>query len=88
MRHLDNMAKIMLATGLMVAYGYMMEVFMAWYSGNSFEQVRDGSTACSGPTRSCYWAADRCATCLVPQLLWFKQVRTNVPWCCSSSRSW
>src|SRR5690606_27146699 len=37
MRHLDNMAKILLATGLIVAYGYMMEAFIAWYSGNDFE---------------------------------------------------
>ena len=34
----DNMAKVMLATGLIVAYGYMMEVFIAWYSGNQYEQ--------------------------------------------------
>ena len=32
------MAKIMLATGLIVAYGYGIEIFMAWYSGNGFEQ--------------------------------------------------
>ncbi len=38
MRHLQNMAKIMLATGLIVAYGYGIELFMAWYSGNTFEQ--------------------------------------------------
>ena len=41
MRHLDNMARIMLATGLIVAYGYMMETFMAWYSGNTYEQLHD-----------------------------------------------
>ena len=56
MRHLDNMAKMMLATGLIVAYGYVMEVFMAWYSGNAYERymmlqprarpVRAGSTGC------------------------------------------
>src|SRR5215475_4633923 len=39
-RHLSNMAKIMLATGLMVVYGYGMEVFAAWYSGNEFEMFR------------------------------------------------
>src|SRR5208282_4642219 len=33
MRHLENMAKVMLATGLIVAYGYMMETFSAFYSG-------------------------------------------------------
>src|SRR5213078_3681641 len=36
-RHLQNMAKILLATGLIVAYGYMIEAFMAWYGGNPYE---------------------------------------------------
>src|SRR5438477_8892201 len=34
MRHLENMAKLMLASGMVVIYGYFMEGFMAWYSGN------------------------------------------------------
>src|SRR5438046_4068510 len=38
LRHLDNMAKILLATGLIVAYGYMMETFMAFYSGNHYDR--------------------------------------------------
>jgi hypothetical protein len=37
MRHLENAAKVMLATGLIVAYGYGMEAFMGWYSGNQFD---------------------------------------------------
>src|SRR6185295_1986123 len=37
LRHLQNMAKVMLATGLIVAYGYVIEIFMAWYSGNQYE---------------------------------------------------
>ena len=37
MRHLDCMAKLMLGTGLIVAYGYAMEAFMSWYSGNPHE---------------------------------------------------
>ena len=37
-RHLDNMAKVMLATGLIVAYGYLMEAFMAWYGDNPYEK--------------------------------------------------
>src|SRR4029434_4354846 len=37
MKHLENMAKVMLATGLIVGYGYMMEAFFAWYSGNLYE---------------------------------------------------
>ena len=38
MTHLENMAKVMLATGLIVGYGYMMEAFMAWYSANQYER--------------------------------------------------
>src|SRR5262247_3739491 len=38
MRHLQNMAKVMLATGLIVAYGYLMETFIAWYSGVNYEE--------------------------------------------------
>ena len=41
LRHLDNMAKILLATGLIVAYGYMMETFMAFYSGNHLRPLHD-----------------------------------------------
>ena len=59
MRHLENMAKVMLATGLIVAYGYVMEVFMAWYSGNPYEQFMILQPACSGPTPACYWALHR-----------------------------
>jgi hypothetical protein len=38
MKHLDNMAKVMLATGLIVAYGYAMEAFFGWYSANQYER--------------------------------------------------
>ena len=51
MRHLDNMAKVMLATGLIVAYGYVMEAFMAWYSGNTYEQFMI-SNRMIGPVRA------------------------------------
>ena len=37
----ENMAKVMLATGLIVAYGYVIEAFIAWYSGNPYEQLHD-----------------------------------------------
>jgi len=38
MKHLDNMAKVMLVTGLIVFYGYSMEAFFGWHSANEFEQ--------------------------------------------------
>jgi molybdopterin-containing oxidoreductase family membrane subunit len=76
LRHLENMAKIMLATGLMVTYGYVMEGFMAWYSGNHFERYVTINRM-FGPYAPWYWVLISC-NCLVPLLLWFKRIRTNV----------
>ncbi len=74
-RHLQNMAKIMLATGLIVAYGYVMEAFFAWYSGNSYEwfMMRNRMT---GPGWYMYWALIAC-NIVIPQTLWLKSVRSN-----------
>jgi len=77
MRHLDNMAKILLATGLIVAYGYMMETFMAWYSGSGYE-IFMVSNRMTGPYAPQYWALILCNV-LTPQLLWFRRVRRSVP---------
>jgi molybdopterin-containing oxidoreductase family membrane subunit len=75
LRHLDNMAKIMLATGLIVTYGYGMEWFMSWYSGNEFEQYARVN-AMFGPYAPIYWLLLAC-NCVIPQLLWFKRMRTS-----------
>jgi molybdopterin-containing oxidoreductase family membrane subunit len=75
--HLDNMGKVMLATGLIVAYGYGIEAFTAWYSGNVYER---GMLALrtTGPYAVCYWALLFCNV-LIPQLLWLGAVRRS-PW--------
>jgi molybdopterin-containing oxidoreductase family membrane subunit len=75
MRHLKNMAKVMLATGLIVAYGYMMETFMAWYSGNHYEQYMI-TNRMRGPYGPVYWALMACNV-LVPQALWSQRVRNS-----------
>ena len=74
-QHLDYMGRIMLATGLVVAYGYMMEAFMAWYSGNLFERFMMMNRF-MGPYAGMYWALILCNV-LVPQLLWFQRVRSS-----------
>ena len=76
LRHLKNMAEVMLATGLIVAYGYLMETFMAWYSGNIYEQYLMWNRM-FGPYWYMYWALIL-FNILVPQALWFRAVRTNV----------
>ncbi|MGH7785929.1 MAG: NrfD/PsrC family molybdoenzyme membrane anchor subunit [Candidatus Binatia bacterium] len=75
MRHLDYMARITLATGLFVAYGYMMETFMAWYSGNIFEAYMIANRF-FGPYAPLYWALIACNV-LFTQLLWFQRVRSS-----------
>jgi molybdopterin-containing oxidoreductase family membrane subunit len=76
LKHLNNMAKIMLATGLIVVYGYLMEVFFAWYSGNSYEQFMILNRI-TGPYRWLWYLLILCNG-LVPQLLWFRGVRHSV----------
>jgi len=74
-RHLDNMAKVMLATGLIVAYGYLMEFFMAWRSGNKFEWYMTMNRL-RGPYWPVYWSVMLCNV-LLPQLLWSRRVRRS-----------
>jgi molybdopterin-containing oxidoreductase family membrane subunit len=76
MRHIDNMAKIMLVTGLIVFYGYMMELFMGWYSGNQYEEYLILNRM-FGPYAPLYWALILCNG-LIPQLLWLHRVRNNL----------
>src|SRR2546428_2427205 len=77
MRHLQNMAKVMLVTGLIVAYGYMTEAFIAWYSADIYEGFVPLNRL-TGPYAIAYWMLILC-NIAIPQLLWFKRVRTNVP---------
>jgi Ni/Fe-hydrogenase subunit HybB-like protein len=78
MRHIECMAKVMLGTGLIVAYGYAMEAFMAWYSGSQVERYAFINRAWVGGYWWTYWLLILC-NILIPQLLWSKRVRLYVP---------
>jgi len=76
MRHIENMSKLMLATGVIVAYSYLVETFTAWYSGNAYESFVTVNRA-MGPYSWLYWLL--VATNIVlPQALWSSRVRSNV----------
>jgi Ni/Fe-hydrogenase subunit HybB-like protein len=77
MRHLQNMAKILLVTGLMVGYGYLTEGFISWYSVDKFEQFMSWNRM-TGPYARVYWLLIFCNV-IFPQVLWFRRVRSNVP---------
>jgi Ni/Fe-hydrogenase subunit HybB-like protein len=74
-KHLDNSAKIMLATGLIVGYSYMLEAFTAWYSGDVFEAAAMWNRM-TGPYAFAYWSLVTC-NIVAPQVLWFKRVRSK-----------
>jgi len=76
MKHLDNMGKVMLATGLIVGYGYMMEAFTAYYSVNRYERFMI-TNRMFGPYAFFYWALIAC-NIVTPQFLWFRKVRSKV----------
>jgi molybdopterin-containing oxidoreductase family membrane subunit len=76
LRHIDNMCKVMLTTGLVVAYAYTIEYFIAWYSGVQAEQFAFWNRA-FGNYRWSTWLMITCNV-IIPQILWFKRVRTNI----------
>ncbi|PRP98310.1 Polysulfide reductase, NrfD [Enhygromyxa salina] len=74
-KHLENMAKIILLTGTLVGYAYAMEFFIAWYSGNPYESFAFVNRA-FGPYAWAYWIMISCNV-ISPQLVWFKKIRRN-----------
>jgi len=77
-RHLQNSAKVMLATGWIVAYGYAIEAFMGWYSGNRYDQTLLWNRL-HGPYAFWYYMLLVC-NIGIPQLLWIRRMRTNPVW--------
>ncbi len=77
-RHLENMAKVMLVSGLIVGYGYFMEQYMTWYSASTYEGFMMQNRM-FGPYGIYYWSLILC-NILVPQLLWIKKIRLSTMW--------
>jgi molybdopterin-containing oxidoreductase family membrane subunit len=76
MKHIDNMAKIILLTGTIVGYAYLMELFIAFYSGAKYESAAF-LYRLSGPYWWAYLAMMSCNV-LSPQIFWFKKCRENL----------
>jgi molybdopterin-containing oxidoreductase family membrane subunit len=77
LRHLENMGKILLASGLIVTYSYLSEGFFAWYSGNRFEQYMELNRIL-GRYGYMYWILI-VGNVIAPQLFWFQRLRRSVP---------
>ncbi len=77
MRHLENMAKVMLATSLVVFYGYLMEAFFGLVWSSSHYETFMMKNRMFGPYGYMYWALIFCNG-FAPQFLWFKKIRTSI----------
>jgi molybdopterin-containing oxidoreductase family membrane subunit len=75
--HFENMSRFILLTSIIVGYAYAAEYFISWYSGVEAEQSAFWLRA-FGPYWISTWVMIICNGVL-PQLLWFKKLRTNVP---------
>jgi len=78
-RHLENMAKVMLVTSMIVSYGYLLENFMAWYGGSAYEAHLFFKTRLTGPYAPIYFMMIA-FNVLVPQTFWWKRARTSLTW--------
>jgi hypothetical protein len=75
LRHLDNMGKMLLTTGWIVAFGYLSEFFLAWYGGNPYDTYMAANRA-GGPYRILFWSMLACNVGLL-QALWWPRLRVS-----------
>jgi molybdopterin-containing oxidoreductase family membrane subunit len=75
--HFENLAKLILITGMIVGYAYVVEFFVAWYSGNPFERAAFWNRAFG----DYWWATWTMIVCnaFLPLLLWFRKIRRSIP---------
>ena len=76
MRHLELMTKVILVTGMIVSYGYLMEHFAAWYSGNEFEYFVFANRR-GGPYKFIFWLMVTCNV-VTPNIFWFQRCRSSL----------
>jgi len=78
--HIENMNKVILVTGGIVAVAYLSEFFVGWYTGSSYEDfVYLSVGAATGPYWWAFWSLIICNS-VIPQLLWIKKIRRNYIW--------
>jgi molybdopterin-containing oxidoreductase family membrane subunit len=77
LKHLENMTRFLLATGWMVTFGYAMETFIAWYSGDPFEMAIFDNRR-TGAYAGVYWLLVFCNV-LSPQVFWWRKARLSIP---------
>ncbi len=77
LRHLDNMAKLLLATGLVVDYSYIAEIFTAFYGMDRYE-ISLQLNRMFGAYAWVFWGTILFNVLLI-QLLWSPRLRVSSP---------
>jgi molybdopterin-containing oxidoreductase family membrane subunit len=77
-KHLDNLAKIVLTTGWIVGFAYLMEFFLAWYGGNLYESWIFFHGRPFGTYAPVFWMMMSCNV-IVPQIFWSRAARRSIP---------
>jgi len=75
LRHLENLAKLIIVSSLIVSYSYLMEFFFAWYSENPYEQTVFMSRAV-GDYAPLFWLMVLCNS-LLPLVFFIPSARRN-----------
>jgi Ni/Fe-hydrogenase subunit HybB-like protein len=78
LHHIDKMAKLVLVTGWIVTYAYVVEIFVAWYSAETYEQYAYLVARTTGPAAWVFWMMMFCNV-LVPQVFWSRRLRVHLP---------
>ena len=76
MENFEGMSKMIILTSCIVFYAYLIEFFIAWYSGNKYEYDQFLYRA-NGDYAFFYWTMMFCNG-IVPHALWFKKIRNNL----------
>jgi molybdopterin-containing oxidoreductase family membrane subunit len=78
-KHLDALGKMLLTTGWIVLYAYIIEDFVAWYSGSPFERWQFFRARPFAPNATVFWLQQLCNVGVI-QLLWSRRIRTSPVW--------
>lgn len=77
--HLESIARVLIFGSLVIGLAYLTEMFVAWYSGWEFEMFTFLKNRATGEYRTAFWIMVFC-NALVPQLFWFRKIRTSIAW--------
>jgi len=75
--HVDAICRVLIFISLIMGTAYVTEIFIAWYSGSEYEALTFFGNRITGDYAFQFWAMI-ISNAIVPQLFWFKKVRSNI----------